>query len=179
MTGVRTCPLPEDALLRHHRTAGAHVDCYATETPRTVSQAGYVEAFYTTPLFRSERLVLRWLASLPSTDVQARQLAAGASDTFAAWRVEARTSRQLLLRDVTGRTRSWLMTMPLDGGDDGEGCAGTRLYFGSAIVPVTDPRSSQPTLGFPYRWLLGAHAVYSRRLLRAARSRLESGADRG
>src|SRR5690606_27974393 len=113
----------------------------AIDTPRAVSQAAYVHAFYTTPLFRAERLVLQWLASRPSTDLQARQLASGATEDFAAWCVEARTERQLLLRDVTGRTRSWLMAAPRGGNDDGDGRGGTRLYFGSAIVPVTDPRS--------------------------------------
>jgi hypothetical protein len=50
--------------------------------------------------------------------------------------------------------------------------SGTRLYFGSAVVPVVDAKSGQPTLGFAFRALLGFHKLYSRVLLRAARARL-------
>jgi hypothetical protein len=78
-------------------------------------------------------------------------------DTFAAWSVEAHTGNQLLMCDFQGRTRSWFMV------------SGTRLLFGSAVVPVTVTESR-------FRWLLGLHRLYSRALLRAARSRLQSAA---
>jgi hypothetical protein len=133
-----------------------------------VTHAEYVAAFYTTPLFKLERLILAWLVARPSTDAQARALAAGTLNAFAAWTVEARADDQLLLSDFRGRTRSWLMVeetlinrVP-----------GTRLYFGSAVVPVTDRKSGQATLGFAYRALLGFHELYSRALLQSANSRL-------
>jgi len=70
------------------------------------------------------------------------------------------------------------MAAPLDGRDEHGDRTGTRLYFGSAIVPVTDPRSGRPTFGFPFRWLPGTHAMDSGGLLRAARSKLENGTAR-
>ena len=150
-----------------------YADCYSAEVARSVSHAEYVEAFYTGTLFRLERLLLGWFASRPSTDAQARQLASGQASTFAAWRVEARSTDQLLMCDLSGHTRSWLMIAP-----DGAGTsASTRLYFGSAVVPVVDKRSGQAELGFAFKMLVGFHKLYSRALLSAARSRLVRSAD--
>lgn len=158
--------LPSSALLRKYSAPGAFADCYATEIARTVSLPEYVEAFYTTPIFKLERLILKWSVSKPSTDAEARRLAQGDTDTFAAWSVEGRASDQLLLCDFQQRTRSWLMVSAMESGGPG-----TRLYFGSAIVPVRS-RSGEATLGFAFNALLGFHKLYSRILLRAARSRL-------
>jgi hypothetical protein len=47
-----------------------------------------------------------------------------------------------------------------------------RLYFGSAVVLVTDKASGQVRMGFRFKALLGFHKLYSRILLYAARSRL-------
>lgn len=169
MSSIETCELPADALLRKYDIQGAYTDCYATEVPRAIAHADYVEAFYTTGVFKLERLLLDWLASKPSTDDEARQLAAGTRETFAAWIVEERTTDQLLLREISGRTRSWLMVAAI--GDVGR-IGNTRLYFGSAVVPVVDSRTGTATLGSSYRALLGFHKLYSRVLLHAARSRL-------
>jgi hypothetical protein len=113
-------------------------------------------------------MLLSWLVSKPSTDVQASQLAAGTLNSFAAWRVEARSANQLLMSDFRGRTRSWLMVVSAEN----SAFENTRLYFGSAVVPVASARSGMPTLGLGFRMLLGFHKVYSRALLFAARSRL-------
>jgi len=171
MSNIEPCELPANALLRKY-TEGAYADCYATEVACPVARADYVEAFYTTGVFKLERLILDWLVSKPSTDDEARQLAAGTRDTFAAWIVEEQTSDQLLLREISGRTRSWLMVATIGHGDR---AGGTRLYFGSAVVPVADPRTGKTTLGFTFRALLGFHKLYSRVLLHAARSRLLRG----
>lgn len=168
MFSIQSCELPPDALLGRYLGGGAYVDCYVTEIARPVTHAEYVAAFYTTWIFKLERLILAWLVSRPSTDEQASALAAGSLDSFAAWSVESRSSDQLLLCDFRGRTRSWLMVVPIEG----KGVTGTRLYFGSAVVPVIDRISGQASLGFTYRALLGFHRLYSRALLRAARSRL-------
>ena len=109
MPVIRSCELPSDALLTRYLASGAYADCYATEVARPVSHAEFVEAFYTTAVFKLERLILRVFASRPSTDVEAGQLARGDLASFAAWSVEARSPNQLLLADYTGRTRSWLM----------------------------------------------------------------------
>ena len=169
MSVVRTCDLPDGALLGRYLQGGAYADCYVAEVAGAVTQAGYVEAFYTTAVFKIERRLLAWFAARPSTDLQAEELAAGRTDSFAIWRVEGRGADQLLLSDLRGRTRSWLMAAPVGEG----GCARTRLYFGSAVVPVKDARSGRPRLGLPFRALLGFHKLYSRVLLGAAVFRLE------
>lgn len=161
---VRPQPLPGHALLGVYTRDGGYTDCFVAEIPRAVSHAQYVEAFYTTWVFKLERFILKWAVARPSTDEDARRLAAGTLEKFAAWSVEGRAANQLLLCDFMGRTRSWLMVAP-------EG-SGTRLYFGSAVVPVRDKRTGQPVLGRSYSALLGFHTLYSRILLGAAARRL-------
>jgi hypothetical protein len=137
MFSIQRCELTQGALLSKYQHGGAYADCYVTEAARRVSHAEYVEAFYTTILFKVERLLLSWLVSKPSTDVQASQLAAGTLSSFAAWSVEARSANQLLMSDFQGRTRSWLMVSSAENSDFEE----TRLYFGSAVVPAVSARS--------------------------------------
>jgi hypothetical protein len=168
MTSIRTGDLPPDALLRRYRNIGAYADCYVADLPWPITQAQFVEAFYTTWLFKIERQILAWLVAKPCTDAQANELATDARSEFAAWSVEDRAADQLLLCDFQGRTRSWLMTAPLTI----RGQQGTRLYFGSAVVPLVSRRTGQATMGPVFGALLGFHKVYSRLLLRAAASRL-------
>lgn len=164
MSRVHPCALPETALLQSYRQSGAYTDCYCLDFSGRVSHAEYAEAFYTTGLFKLERFVLA-LIGKPSSDAQARALARGESLSFAAWSVEARAGDQLLLCDFRRRTRSWLMCEALD-------AATTRLYFGSAVVPLRDPRSGRRTMGVVFRALLGFHRLYSRALLWSAARRL-------
>lgn len=167
-TPIRQYPLPEDALLSKYANEGAYTDCYITEIPAHVTHSAYVEAFYTTAVFKLERLILTWFVSRPSSDAQAKRLAAGELDAFAAWRVEARVVNQLLMCDFLGRTRSWLMVAPVHG----VGPPATRLFFGSAIVPTVNKETGHLELSSTFRVLLGFHKVYSRVLLSAASSRL-------
>ncbi len=148
--------LPQDALLQRYRAQGAYTDCFAIDVPGQVGHDAFVEAFYTTAVFKLERLLLALFAARPSRDTEARELASGQRQQFAAWSVEGRAPGQLLMCDYAGSTRSWLMAAPAG--------QGTRLYFGSAVV-----RSRQ---GGVFRALLGFHKLYSRILLRAAASRL-------
>jgi len=165
---VRACTLPRDALLTRYADDGAYADCYVTHVGRAVSQAEYVEAFYTGALFKLERLLLRLALARQSTDDEAKRLAAGSIVDFAAWRVEDRAADQLLMRDVAGRTRSWLMVSPAS---QGPGVV-TRLYFGSAVMPRVDRSTGEARMAFSFRALLGFHKLYSRALLGSARSRL-------
>lgn len=105
MSLIETCPLPVAAVLAPYRDDGSYTDCYRAEVAATVTLAQYVEAFYTSPVFRLERFILRWAIRRPSSDAEARQLARGEIDRFAAWTVEDRDRRQLLMRDVFGSTR--------------------------------------------------------------------------
>ena len=161
--------IPTVALLGKYANSGTYTDCFAVDIARSVSHAEFVEAFYTGRLFKLERLLLRMFLSKPSTDLQARQLAAGELNEFAAWTVEARTEDQLLLRAIDGRTRSWLMVSTTDVP------SGTRLYFGSALLPgrkTGNASTGKPTMGFTFKALLSFHNFYSRALLSAAARRL-------
>mgnify|MGYP000558907369 CR=1 FL=1 len=159
---IRIHPLPLGALLTAYASAGAYTDCFTTAISRTVTHAEFVEAFYTGRLFKLERWLLRVFLSRPSTDLQARQLAAGELNEFAAWRVEARAPDQVLMCDIGGLTRSWLMVAPSDVPGH------TRIYFGSAVVPAVNPVTGKSSLGFGFTALLGFHKLYSRALLGAA-----------
>jgi hypothetical protein len=157
---VEACPLPDGALSQVYAKNGSYTDCFTTSLDRAVTFEQYVTAFYTTWVFKLERLILKWAVAKPSTDEQAAQLGAGTIDGFAAWHVEQRAPNQLLLCDFMGRTRSWLMVEPASA----EGRAATRLYFGSAVTAGRETRFSA---------LIAFHKLYSRLLLSAARSRLE------
>jgi len=167
MSSIAPCPLPDASLLARYRLqAGAYTDCYTTEFESAVSHAEFVQAFYTTWVFKLERAILRLAVNRPSTDAQVAQLARGELQAFAAWTVEDRRDDQLLLCDMHGRTRSWLMTEPM------EPAGRTRLYFGSAVVPPKGSESAAD-IGGGYRFLLGFHKLYSRILLKAAVARLQ------
>lgn len=166
MAAISACELPEASLLRAAVRTGAYTDCFATDIGSVVTHARYVEAFYSSILFRLERFILACVLRRKSTDADVKRLAEGSADAFAAWRVEARAPNQLLLADVYGRTRSWLMSAELPDG------AGTRLYFGSAVGPKRDDATGARSPGFAFRALLAFHKAYSRALLRAAAARL-------
>lgn len=164
---ITVSELPAAALLRKYCYDGAYTDCYFTEVPASISLAQYVEAFYTTTVFKLERWILTRFVDKPSSDLDAKRVAHAEADSFAAWSVEDRAPDQLLMCDFLRRTRSWFMVVPTANG-------GTRLYFGSAVVPVRS-KSGELTLGSSYLSLMGFHKLYSRILLRAARSPLSSG----
>jgi hypothetical protein len=169
MSIVATSDLPTNALLRKYADGTGYTDCYVTEVQLAVSHAEFIQAFYTTPLFKAERLILRWFVERPSTDAEVKALAVGSADRFAAWNVETRADNQILLADFSGRTRSWLMTCKDEAGD---GQPVTRLYFGSAVVPRINRRTGKSSMGFAFVGLLGFHRIYSRLLLGAACSRV-------
>jgi hypothetical protein len=158
-------PPPAGSLLaRLAEERGAYADAYRLPFPRTVPLAEFIEAFYTTRLFKLERAILT-LARRPSTDADARAVARGEGGRFAAWTVQAREGNELLLQDDTGATRSWFKTEP--------GAGGTTLWFGSAIVPRRHEANGKPSFSCVFHALLGFHRVYSRALLAAAARRLQ------
>ena len=161
--------LPKNALLEKYNQTGAKTDCYFVDIPKQVSQAQYIEAFYTTPLFKIERFILALVARRPSTDEQATNLAKGNAKNFAAWSVEQQTPEQLLLCDFMGKTRSWLKSSPISTADANNS---TRLYFGSAVIAKQDHTSGKARVGMGFQLLGGFHHVYSKALLKAAYARL-------
>ena len=164
MVPIQKSPIPANTFLASYSIAGGYVDCYCTEIPGQISFSEYIRSFYTTLLFRLERLLLKLAVSKPSTDKEAENLADGDINMFAAWRVEKRTENELLMCDFRGRTRSWLMVTPVNTAYR----ARTRLYFGSIIVPVRNPKTGEMSLGPVFQALLGFHKIYSILLLFSA-----------
>ena len=160
MFSVRKIDLPGGALLSRYTTSRNYTDCFRLVIEDEVTLDEYIYAFYTTWLFKIERVILRFAVSKPSTKSEARRLADGSIEYFAAWNVEDRRSDQILMCDFHKRTRSWLMVEPLPIGHG----IGTQLFFGSAVVESGDARFSL---------LLGFHKLYSRALLSTARSRVK------
>jgi hypothetical protein len=154
---AQTQPPPDRLIAPYARRDGHYADAFRADVPGAHDLAAFLGAFYATPLFRAERAVLS-LAGVGGSDDALLALAAGATETFAAWTVEARRPDEILLADVSGRTRSWLAVSPVAGG--------TRLWFGSVIVPVM--RGGRPPLGPVFTLLTRPHRAYSRALLAAA-----------
>lgn len=159
----RATTVPEASFLDAYAKQGAYTDCYALSVPGHIELPPYIEAVYTSPLFKLERWILATLARLPSTDEQARQIALAQRSTFAAWKVEQRSDREILLD--AGQTRLWLS---VDAGHSGE--PSTILLFGSAVVPLRPSGK----FGFVFHALLGVHRLYSKLLLSAAAKRVAS-----
>jgi len=169
LLSIKKCPVPSETFFGKYSQNGSYVDCYVTELQGHVAFSEYVFAFYTTALFKLERLILKISVFKPSTDNQARELAEGVRDQFAAWHVEARSESEILLCDFMGRTRSWLKVIHLNTGSDPH----SQLFFGSAVVPKQNPKTGQSSLGFLFIILLGFHQVYSQLLLCSARLKLK------
>lgn len=167
MPTIHAGALPAQALLQVYACQGAFTDCYFIDVPQAVSHADYVAAFYCSAVFKAERGLLGWLTRRPASDADAARLARGESSRFSLWEVEARAPAQLLLRDFTGATRSWLMTAASEGG--------TRLYFGSAVVPRRRDANGQPRFGLGFHAFGGFHRWYSRALLKGAVRGLRAG----
>jgi hypothetical protein len=165
---ARPHSLPDDAILAAYRAQGAYTDCFVLNVPGTISHSRFVEAFYTSRLFKVERAIISALVFKPSTDEQASELAAGTRDQFAAWTVERRSENQLLLCDYQGRTRSWLMVTP----NETSGAASTRLWFGTAVVSSGTTGTGTPKMPLAFHLLGWAHVIYAKALLRSAARRL-------
>jgi hypothetical protein len=167
---IRRCELPAHALYKRYQVEGAYVDCYTTVIRGAISHAQFVAAFYTTLLFKLERLILFALLAKLSTDDEAHRLATGELNAFAAWTVESRAENQLLLCDFKSSTRSWLMVAL----EDWDGDVVTRLYFGSVVIPGVNRKTGVRELSIAFKVLLPLHKLYSRALLAAARFRIKN-----
>jgi hypothetical protein len=170
MPAVHPCEVPPNSLLRQYSGGGGFADCYVAEVAGSISQQSFVAAFYTTPLFKIERALLKVFAARPASDADAERLSRGEAGGFSAWRVEGQSPSELLLADMTGRTRSWLMAAPVA---ESARAPRTRLYFGSAVVPRVAADGTTRGMGWAFHALLGFHRLYSHALLLAASKRLQ------
>jgi hypothetical protein len=168
MTLIKTGKIPEDGLLKPYaQRLGCYTDCFLVDVPRRVELFEYVSVFFNTPVFRLERKLLSVLAASPSDYKDVVDLANGASDTLAIWKVEARNETQLIMAVGEGPIRTWLMCQNNDI-DSGT----TRLYFGSAVLPTEQSTSEDPKLGRMFHITLGFHKLYSRILLGSTKRKL-------
>lgn len=163
MKPVDTPPPPASLLAGLAGAHGAFADAYTLHLPAAVSLADFVEAFYTTPLFKLERAILA-VVGRPSSDADARAVACGDGRRFAAWTVQVRRSDELLMRDDSGATRSWFKVEA--------GGGGTTLWFGSAVMPRRRGPHGEASMSWVFHMLLGFHRWYSRALLSAAARRM-------
>lgn len=148
-------PLPPDSLLARHIGQQDYADCYALNVPGVLDLTSFIARFYSSAAFWPERKLLALIGrGANAADIAA--LAAGRSQNFAAWSVEARETDQILLRDFQHRTRSWLKVEPVAGDQPA-----TRLYFGTGVSRPDSP---------VFRVLMPFHRWYAQRLLRSAAS---------
>ena len=159
--------VPEHSFLASCKDSGAFTDCYTITVPGNLGLAEFIEAFYTTRLFKTERWLLAKILACPSSDNQVRDLAYSAANDFSAWRVEQRSDREILL--AFGQTRSWLYVEPLSETLKNGETPSTRLYFGSAVFPAR----TSGKFSFLFHALGGFHHIYSRCLLAAAAKRIQ------
>ncbi|WP_093284852.1 hypothetical protein [Solimonas aquatica] len=160
---LRAVPVRQQSFLGAYAKRGAFTDCYAVEVPEAIILQDFIEAFYTTPLFKIERWLLARFLKIESTDSEAVELAHGRRSVFSAWKVEQRSGTEILLS--AGQTRSWLSIAP-----GGAGKPATSLLFGSAVVPMRPGGK----FGLAFHALLGLHRVYSKLLLGAAAKRVKA-----
>jgi hypothetical protein len=171
MFSVTREAVPDDSLLKtfrggvHPERWGGYADCFEVTVERTVTLSEFVYAFYTSPAFRIERLLLRLLIGAASTRADARAVAEGTATRFAAWYVGERSATQLLMCDRYERTRSWFSVAPLAGNR-------TRLQFGSAVAAARDGGNGPKQRVKGFRLMLRFHVLYSLVLLHAAKVRL-------
>lgn len=157
--------LPDIALSVKYREKGAFVDCYYIDIPKEISLEKYIQAFYTTILFKVERGILSISTLKFASDKDAVQLSLGQTKDYSIWSVENRQDNQILLAEFTGKTKSWLMVQPRKN-------SMTRLYFGSVVVPKNLSDSGQASFGLLFHVLSKFHQIYSRALLKAATKKL-------
>ena len=160
MSRITKSALPEAAFLgKYEAIEGGYTDCYAASLSQDVSLQAFIGAFFDTPVFRLERLLLRLFFGQRTSRADVSALAAASTDHLAAWRVEERSAGQVLLRVGDGPIRTWLMC---------EGASGeTRLYFGSALLPLAKDAQGRPKMALLFRATLWFHQLYSRILLAA------------
>jgi hypothetical protein len=167
MPKVIATELPSDALTATYKEQGAFVDCYSIDIATDISLIKYIQAFYTTSIFKLERSLLSLVTLKRTKDDEAVELSWGRSDNYSIWTVEGRESNQIMLCDFTGNTRSWLMVEKSSGSE-----ISTCLYFGSVVVPKGKVENGQASFGVLFHLFGKFHQVYSRALLNAAYRKL-------
>ena len=156
---------PEGALIRRYTTnPGGYSDRFYVDIPADVTLSDYILAFFSTPIFRMERLILNLVPSGRSNEQCVLDLASGTGDKMAGWKTEKRDENQLLLAVGDGPIRTWLMVQGTQSSETTP-TKTTRLYFGSAVLPTSMTKDGHPKLAIVFKLFSGLHIFYSRLLL--------------
>jgi hypothetical protein len=158
---------PADALVEVYARRGDYVDGFHVDVAGEVTLAEFIDAFFASRAFRSERWLIAILGN-PTSDAALGALASGASDRFAAWKTEARREDEILLSDFTAFTRCWLKVAPAPG----RLVSASRLFFGTAFTRGSRPGVGNLLLRLLFAALRPLHAFYARTLLNSAAARL-------
>lgn len=148
MAKIESISVPEGSLLAEFGPPNAYRDCFTCDMPGSVSLEQFVERFYCSAAFRPERVVLG-LIGRGASNGDARAVAQGDVESFAAWNVVSRRDDEVLLQDFRGATASWFSVRSIG--------TSTQLLFGSWV--------GEPDRGV-VRALMPFHRWYSRVLLR-------------
>ena len=168
MLDIIEAELPSNALTQEYKQQECLTDCYYLDVEMNVLLTNYLGAFYTSPLFKIERAIISAVTFKYTTDRDALALAQGDADFYSMWVTEERRDNQILMREMTGRTRSWLMVCPIVNGEKKM----TRLFFGSVVMPKKQLESGAKQFGRLFYMLDGFHRAYSRALLKSAYNKL-------
>lgn len=156
---VSEVELPKATLIANQAELGFFTDCFCTEIFGQFELSDYITAFYTSPIFRIERFLLRLAPKGRSTDQDVAALAAGQAKQLAIWTEEFRRSDEVLMN--AGKTKSWLHLKSTD--------QGSTLYFGTVVLPEKPKNADEsPRMGKGFELFMGLHRLYSRVLLRSA-----------
>ncbi len=166
---IRKTTLPAHAMLsRYADGTASYTDCFAYDYAGPVDLENFLNAFFNSWVFRLERFILKAAARVTISDEDTANFAAARSDRMGLWTAQDRDESQVLTIVGQGPIHSWWMVEP-----KGER---TRLYFGSAIRPMTAKDGSQrmnPAAkygGLPHR-------IYARILLAVAARKLRAAKD--
>jgi hypothetical protein len=147
-------PAAHTLLAKH--TPDKYSDCFTITVPSRISLQQYVQAFFTCPVFRVERMLL----PVATSDSEAEAISRGTSGRFGVWSVLERTDDELLATwSVDGYSMhgaTWFRVIEVPGD-------ATRLEFGSSVTP------SEGLWLLPMMWF---HVWYSRVLLRCTANNL-------
>ena len=164
MTRITAPPLPPQSLLARKRGPECYRDAFRASVAGEVSLGELVTAFFSSRAFLAERMALHLIGrGADHADIAA--LAAGRTERFAAWQMEAREENELLMHDFLDQTCCWLAvsTRGPDGALDGPLPVPERgrtfIWFGTGVREVGGPIM---------RNLQGAHRFYARQLLAGA-----------
>jgi hypothetical protein len=168
MTQVTASELPPESLLARLRGPECYRDAFRASVAGDVSLGELITAFFSSRVFLTERMALHLIGrGAGHRDIAA--LAAGRTERFAAWEVEAREENELLMHDFLDKTCCWLavssrredaaLDAPLPVPETGR----AYIWFGTAVREFEGPIVSR---------LRDAHRWYARLLLEAAARRL-------